>query len=231
MPENQDEIPPDPQEFTEFSPNPEGDVDLSVLCDALQEAGVSCVVARYEGSGDSGAVAEVEYAPEGCSVPAWVQDKLLVVAEGYCPDGYENNEGGYGSLTVFPFAGLAQLEHYDRQEDTEPMDAGPARLPAPLRRRLSALGVTAVTAHFDGYGDSGAIDGFSVEPGTAVLGADLEGALEDFLLGRLPGGWQDNEGCYGEFAIDVQGSTVEAEAWWRVEKDADVRLTRWSWRQ
>src|SRR5438045_1072944 len=101
MSEDESESTPDPQDFTDPSPDPAIDTDLTVLCDALQEHGVTRVVVRYEGSGDSGGVEEVEYVPGDVSLPRWVEDKLRDVAEGYCPDGYEDNEGGYGTLTVY----------------------------------------------------------------------------------------------------------------------------------
>src|SRR3954453_8791187 len=93
---------PDPRDFTDPSPDPGLDTDLAVLCDALQEAGVTRALVHYRGSGDGGAAEEVEYEPGGASVPGWAEAKLRDVAEGYCPDGYENDAGGYGSLTVFP---------------------------------------------------------------------------------------------------------------------------------
>src|SRR5438445_5111925 len=78
---------PDPDEFTDNSPNPAGDTDLLVLADALQEQGVTRVVLRYDGSGDSGGAYEVEAEPQEALLPRWVEDQLRDVAEGCCPDG------------------------------------------------------------------------------------------------------------------------------------------------
>jgi hypothetical protein len=52
MVDNDLEDEPDPEGFTDASPNPEGDADLAILCDALQERGVTRAAFRYEGSGD-----------------------------------------------------------------------------------------------------------------------------------------------------------------------------------
>jgi hypothetical protein len=211
--------PPDPDVFTDPSPSPTHDVDLASLCSVLHDRGIVCVVVRYAGSGDSGAVEEVEYVPENASVPPWIDDRLRDAAEHYCPDGYENNDGGYGSLTLFPADGLAELEHRDWYVDSEALSVRPARLPKRLRRQLLDLGIVGVTADFDGYGDSGQLEWFQVEPESVVLGAELEAKLEGFLLNRLPGGWEINEGTYGSFTIVLPEGVVTVEptaAWTRL---------------
>src|SRR5262245_2756703 len=115
MVENDEAMPPDPDDFTDASPNPATDTDLAILGDLLEECGVRRVVVRYEGSGDEGSVAEVEFDPPEAKtrLPDWVEDKLRDVAEDYCPEGYENNDGGFGTLTVYPGPGLAEREHND----------------------------------------------------------------------------------------------------------------------
>jgi hypothetical protein len=222
---------PDPQDFHDPSPEPSSDPDLAILGDALQEHGVRRVVVRYQGYGDEGAIEEIELEPADAPLPDWLEASLQDVAEDYCPDGYENNDGGYGCLTVYPFDGLAELEHCARYEDSQALDTQAATLPSRLRRRLLRLGVRRVAAHFDGYGDSGQIGGFEVEPEAVALGDDLERALEDFLLGRLPEGWEINEGGHGDFTVDVPAARVEVDAYFRVEKDSDTEVTRWRWRQ
>src|SRR4051812_30175338 len=144
MIDDESEDTPDPHDFTDPSPDPAHDADLAALCDALQGSGVTRVVIHYEGSGDSGSVEEIESEPETVSLPRSLEDRLRDVAEGYCPDGYENNEGGYGALIVYPALGLAELEHRDRYEDAEEMDARAATLPEEIRLRLSRLGITRV---------------------------------------------------------------------------------------
>jgi hypothetical protein len=221
----------DPDNFTDASPDPARDADLAALCDTLRGLGVNRIVLRYDGCGDSGSIQEVEYEPESFRPTRELEDKLYEVAESYCPDGYENNDGGDGCLTVHVTEGLAELEHTDRFEDTEDMDVATAALPEALRERLTRLGVTAVTANFDGYGDSGQIEALAAEPPGVILDRQLSDELEDYLFGLLPGGWENNEGGYGDFAVDVAGGRVQASAYWRVEKDSETVTTRWKWRR
>jgi hypothetical protein len=212
------------------SPNPANDAQLAVIGDALEEHGINQVIIRYEGSGDSGAVQDIDYTPENVLLPDWVDGMLRDLAEGYCPDSYANNEGGYGTLTIDVLDRVAEREHYGRYEETQDLDAQPAPLPRSLRRRLSRLGVRSISAHFDGYGDSGQIDQLDVEPESAVLDRSLADALENFLLNQLPGGWEINEGSTGVFTVDVPNGQVTLAASWRVAAETDVQLTRWSWR-
>jgi hypothetical protein len=230
MAEHDDEVLPDPQEFTDPSPDPDGDGDLAVLCDLLQERGVTRVDVCYQGGGDEETVEDVEFEPADAFLPDWVEGRLRDVAAGYWPDGYAAGDGGHGTLTVYPYDGLAELRHHDRYEDVESLDVRAAPLPRGLRRRLARLGVRRVVARFDGYGDSGQLGEFAVEPGAAELDAALEEELADFLLEQLPGGWEINEGSFGEFAVDVGSGRVAADASWRVEKDAEPEVTRWRWR-
>src|SRR5207249_1211067 len=113
---------------------------------------------------DSGCTGEIEYWPEQVHVPQGIEVRLRQIAEAYCPDGYENNDGGYGSLTVYPDLGVAERAHRDRYEDMEGMKTQAMRLPASLRQRLAKWGILRITAHFDGCGDSGQIDDLTVEP-------------------------------------------------------------------
>lgn len=220
-----------PDDFTDTSPDPESDAELAILCDALQERGVTKVVIRYEGCGDSGGVEDVEFEPADVALPAWIEDNFRDVTERYCPPGYEINEGGSGTLTVYPVRGLAELEHTDRIEDSEDMDGPAATLPAALRRRLSRRGVRTLTARFDGCGDSGQFEDMTTEPDGVELSDALRDELESFLFEQLPGGWEINEGSFGSFTVDVQAGTVAAEAYWRIAKDAESQVTRWQWRQ
>lgn len=223
--------PPDPEDYTDGSPDPATDTEVAVLCDLLQESGVQRVVFRYDGSGDSGCVDVVEYEPEDAAVPKWADERLHELAENYCPPGYENNEGGGGTLTLYPFLGLAEREHRDHFTDTEDMGVRCGQLPAGLRGRLLRLGVTTASAHFDGYGDSGNIEELQVEPQGITLGDGLRDALDDFLIERLPGGWENNAGGYGDFLIDVASGQVTVDAYWRLETELDAQVTRWKWRQ
>jgi len=221
---------PDPQDFTDESPNPDQDRQLARLCNTLRKRGVSRVLIGYEGSGDSGCVANIDCEPESVSLSSFVRAKLGEVAEGYCPEGYETNDGGYGTLTLYLSQGLAELEHTDRFEDTEAMDTDAVRLPGALRRRLTLRGVRSITVEFDGYGDSGQITNIDVLPDSISLDEKVRDELQDRLLDHLPGGWEINEGGFGSFTVDVQSGEVAVDASYRIEKP-ETRVTRWHWRK
>jgi hypothetical protein len=221
---------PDQKDFTDTSPNPAADSDLAVVCDGLCERGIRRVVVRYEGCGDSGSIEEVEYMPKRILVPAALDDKLQDMAAEYCPDGYENNEGGYGTLTLYLRQGLAELEHFDRVEDTEDMGVASVPLPEELRAKLVQAGITGVTAHFDGYGDSGQIEWLTAEPEGATLAPELESELDGFLAAQLPEGYENNAGGFGDFTVNVAGGQVDVNATWRVESET-AEVTRWKWRK
>ncbi|MDQ2861955.1 MAG: hypothetical protein M3T55_14805 [Pseudomonadota bacterium] len=98
---------------------------------------------------------------------------------------------------------------------------------------LAAAGVTTVVVLFDGSGDSGQIDsidahaadtaaelpavdveiaspawdGSGVERRTCRLRVAIEALAYDFLE-ETHGGWEDNEGAYGEFTFDVAHRTI-----------------------
>lgn len=94
---------------------------------------------------------------------------------------------------------------------------------------LSAAGITHVAVGFDGEGDSGQIDGVAAHawdktvdfPATTVTlhraqtgcaehathEIPLREAVEELCYGYLEqeyGGWENNDGAFGEFAFDVE---------------------------
>lgn len=104
---------------------------------------------------------------------------------------------------------------------------------AALFDALAAAGITIVVVSFDGYGDSGQIEGIEARTGDAEVtlpqidveiavaryGEDdpepcchpLESALEELAydaLSDLHGGWENNDGAYGEFVFDVRQRTI-----------------------
>jgi hypothetical protein len=98
---------------------------------------------------------------------------------------------------------------------------------------LSEAGIASVTVEFDGEGDSGQINGVHCEGSGADLakinvtvrhaafgGAisekteTLESAVESLCYGYLEfehGGWENNDGAFGEFTIDVAARTIALE--------------------
>lgn len=222
---------PDPEDFTDSSPNPGNDSELAILCDFLQDCEVSQVDIRYEGCGDEGCIEVITYQPAHTRLPRGIEERLRELAEGYCPEGYENNEGGFGCLVIYPALGLAKLEHNDRYEDEEAMETATGRLPTNLYRRLHRRSIHTVTARFDGYGDSGQFHEVTTEPGNIEMGTALQNDLEDYLYTLLPGGWENNEGGHGTCTIDVQTRAVDIDAFWRVQKASDTQFVCWQWRK
>jgi hypothetical protein len=220
----------DPDEFNDASPNPVNDCDLATACDVLQERAINLVEISYSGCGDDGGVDDVEFVPSDIQVPDWVTVKLRDLANGYCPEGYWNNEGGGGTLTIHPALGLAELQHRDYYEDTEAMEADESPLPRRLQNCLAKLGIVSISAHFDGCGDSGQFDEFAVDP-DVPLGDALQEEVESLLFARLHDGWELDTGSFGDCSVDVTSGTVTIDASWRVEKESETQTTRWKWRK
>lgn len=98
---------------------------------------------------------------------------------------------------------------------------------------LATAGVTHVLVSFDGYGDSGQIEHIEFKAGDAVVAApqaqieiartrwgqdeaeraatSMADAIEHLIydiLNAAYGGWEDNEGSFGEFMFDVAARTI-----------------------
>ena len=98
---------------------------------------------------------------------------------------------------------------------------------------LAAAGITLVIVCFDGYGDSGQIENIEVKSGDVTVAmpqADIEiaravwdqaeperslisvaDAIEQLaydFLEQTHGGWEDNDGAYGDFTFDVAQRTI-----------------------
>lgn len=86
---------------------------------------------------------------------------------------------------------------------------------ATIRARLQELGITSVTAEYDGYADEGAINDIDLTPEpTTPIDASLNATLRDFfydLLEERFGGWENNDGAFGEFTWDLQTDTIRHE--------------------
>lgn len=99
---------------------------------------------------------------------------------------------------------------------------------------LDAAGIATVVVTFDGYGDSGQIERLEidgavdtlptaiVEIATSIWGElepqrqsmSLADAIEKLIydfLGSAHGGWEDNDGAYGEFTFDVVDRTIRLD--------------------
>jgi hypothetical protein len=98
---------------------------------------------------------------------------------------------------------------------------------------LATAGVTHVHVDFDGYGDSGQIEHIEFTAGDTVVGApqaqieiaraswsqneterslaSIADAIEQLIydiLNATYGGWEDNEGAFGQFTFDVGARTI-----------------------
>ena len=94
----------------------------------LRALGISEVTAEYEGYGDSGNVEDVNVQPAEVKLPealvTAVGDFAWSLAYHYHP-GFENNEGGYGTLTWDIARDSITLDHSDRYvECTHSFDEG-----------------------------------------------------------------------------------------------------------
>jgi hypothetical protein len=113
---------------------------------------------------------------------------------------------------------------------------------ANLLAALAAAGITRVTVSFDGYGDSGQIENLEAKAGEALVGLPdtvveiasteyfaeeihrraqpLPEAIESLcylILEAKHGGWENNEGAYGEFLFDVARDSITLDFNYRIE--------------
>lgn len=113
---------------------------------------------------------------------------------------------------------------------------------ASLFAALRDAGITTVVVTFDGYGDSGQIENTEARNGddpaeipaipveiarldfhateperlTEPLGEAIE-TLAYAFLEQTHGGWENNEGAFGEFVFDVAGETITLDYNERIE--------------
>lgn len=86
-----------------------------------------------------------------------------------------------------------------------------------LLKRLRDLGVATATAHYEGYGDSGEIEDPAAKDATGkevALPAEMAEAVKDAAyeyLEQSHGGWEINEGSFGDFSIDVASGRQRLE--------------------
>ena len=76
---------------------------------------------------------------------------------------------------------------------------------------LQKLGVTEVTARYDGYGDSGNVEDVTVTPVEIDLPGDLKRKIADFAWSvayHNHPGFENNEGGYGELTWDIGADSI-----------------------
>jgi len=89
----------------------------SALLVQLRALGFTEVTAEYEGYGDSGNVEDINLQPRGSALPSELSNQLDEFAWGFAYQqhpGFENNDGGYGTLTWDLTNDSIDLDHADR---------------------------------------------------------------------------------------------------------------------
>ena len=140
-----------------------------------------------------------------------------------------------------PAAAWAQIEAQHAARNHLAEDALPANKAA-LFDALAATGITSVLVTFDGSGDSGQIEGINAtadgEPAalptvdvaiatpawdgsgldhrTLPIADAIERLAYDFLE-EAHGGWENNEGAFGEFTFDVGERAIRLDYNERIE--------------
>lgn len=104
----------------------------------------------------------------------------------------------------------------------ERLERGRAEARQSMRKACDALdelGVTEVRIEYDGYGDSGAVEGVTAtgSAGDVEIPADLREELISAAERLLPDGWENNTGAFGELVLDVAHRRLTREHNWRVE--------------
>ena len=81
-----------------------------------------------------------------------------------------------------------------------------------LLPQLRGLGITEVTAEYEGYGDSGNIEDVTVQPVGIALPYDLATKLGDFAWSvayHQHPGFENNEGGYGELTWALETDKID----------------------
>ena len=145
------------------------------------------------------------------------------------------------NLTTSPTFDASGFLEKDRAFTTLSESIRPANKTA-LFDALAAAGITSVLVHFDGSGESGQIEDIDATAGdqprdlpsgeiemahvrwgepdiertTLSVREAIESLAYDFLE-QTHGGWENNEGAYGEFIFDVAQRTITLDYNERVE--------------
>ncbi len=93
-------------------------------------------------------------------------------------------------------------------------DAENTEVRAALLVQLRALGVTEVTAEYEGYGDSGNVEDITLQPSGIALPSELSSQLDDFAWAfayQQHPGFENNEGGYGTLAWDLTKDSIDLD--------------------
>jgi hypothetical protein len=88
------------------------------FADRLRAAGVYTVTVSYSGYGDEGRADSVDFIDSADNLmdkeklPGDLDKKNLTeLLEGFAPEGYENGDGGHGTVTFIAHTGVIRIEH------------------------------------------------------------------------------------------------------------------------
>jgi hypothetical protein len=191
---------------------------IAEVVPALREAGIETVVIEYDGSHDEGSF---YISPK--ELPNGVSQILDEHLPAILPSGWDADDGSFGTVTIDVTRSSLVIDHHSRysnEEDenwTARITPDPAHTPdfvaaiGDLLGPLREAGITHVYIHYDGCGDSGAIE--RIDPQT--IPEALQKALEEHAYNLLPGGWEINEGSCGVIAIDVNKGHLVVDHKWR----------------
>jgi hypothetical protein len=95
-----------------------------------------------------------------------------------------------------------------------------------LAQQLRKLGVTTVTAEYNGSGDDGQIEApeFGSVAVPSVMVTDVENLFYE-LLEDLYAGWENNEGGFGQFIWSLQEDRINlVHNWWTESYDTEQQV-------
>lgn len=220
---------------------------------SLRARGVETVSLFYYGGGEEYNVDQITLTPEQDTDEQLERalDAAIEAVLDIGASGWNNDEGSSGTATFDVGAGTVMVEHNWYEEGTNetsatyPLDeleqmrqaaaagqrewlASSLGELAPFFTALEARGLTTVTAHYNGGGDSGQIEDVSGEaPGhedrleELLSGLDVE-ELALTIVSLEHAGWENNSGGTGSVIFDAQAKEVRLEhADYEIEERAD----------
>lgn len=193
----------------------------------LQEKGVSAVEVIYSGYGDSGGIEDITYSPFDVSLSPEEERQLKWFCENIIDsefEGYENDEGGIGTLYLACSKGQwdteeTRIEHEWRQQGQEaesfpvPLsilegDEAKALLAYMIENNLEAAEID-----YAGYGDDGNIEEIFLdeEEVSDPKIKELMIALGWEIIEAEVSGFENNEGGQGTIHLVRKGTGWDAD--------------------